>query len=279
LNKNKGKQMIKYKNPKIKLLNYSGIGVAEYAARTCYDSFDKSENQAIREKNIYDLKDIENSKLLYNLAWVHFHHSILEHINFTFEIKGIPRGVLQELSRHRLASYSVKSTRYTLNDIAYIFCISHYAREQDNKFWDLEMNNIMSDIFTTKQGFINSENIDFIYMSLSNAFAFNELGYKDLLSKEQINILENYEYSNSKKLIEMQKAKKFKKCGDNIKFIVTDNFATDVLWSINLRSLKNFLQLRDSNSAWYPMQQLAKEIKKVTPIESLRLICKEYKDK
>ena len=31
------------------LLNESGIGVAELAARTCYDSFSNSENDCIRE--------------------------------------------------------------------------------------------------------------------------------------------------------------------------------------------------------------------------------------
>jgi thymidylate synthase (FAD) len=40
--------------------------------------------------------------------------SPLEHIVFTFHIKDITRGCLQELVRHRMASYTVLSTRYTL---------------------------------------------------------------------------------------------------------------------------------------------------------------------
>jgi len=36
---------------------------------------------------------------------------------FNFHIEGITRGVLQELARHRVASFSVKSTRYTLNEL------------------------------------------------------------------------------------------------------------------------------------------------------------------
>jgi len=36
---------------------------------------------------------------------------------FNFHIEGITRGVLQELARHRVASFSVKSTRYTLKEL------------------------------------------------------------------------------------------------------------------------------------------------------------------
>ena len=42
------------------------------------------------------------------------HESILEHINLTFEIKGLSRACLQELARHRHISLSVESTRHTL---------------------------------------------------------------------------------------------------------------------------------------------------------------------
>ena len=39
------------------------------------------------------------------------HHSILEHINLTFEISGISRACLAQLTRHRIASFSVESQR------------------------------------------------------------------------------------------------------------------------------------------------------------------------
>lgn len=42
------------------------------------------------------------------------HSSVLEHITFNFKIEGISRLCLQELVRHRIASYNVESTRYTL---------------------------------------------------------------------------------------------------------------------------------------------------------------------
>ncbi len=42
------------------------------------------------------------------------HLSCAEHIVFNFEIEGISRFILQELARHRMASMTVESTRYTL---------------------------------------------------------------------------------------------------------------------------------------------------------------------
>ena len=40
------------------------------------------------------------------------HHSVLEHVSFTFEVDGVSRALLAQLTRHRLASFSVKSQRY-----------------------------------------------------------------------------------------------------------------------------------------------------------------------
>ena len=40
------------------------------------------------------------------------HHSVLEHASFTFRITGVSRSLLAQLTRHRLASFSVQSQRY-----------------------------------------------------------------------------------------------------------------------------------------------------------------------
>ena len=53
--------------------------------------------------------------LLRLIGWGH--ESVLEHIFLTFEITGLSRACLQELARHRLASMTVESTRYTLRKI------------------------------------------------------------------------------------------------------------------------------------------------------------------
>jgi len=40
------------------------------------------------------------------------HTSLLEHVTFTWEIKHISRVVLAQLTRHRIASFTVRSQRY-----------------------------------------------------------------------------------------------------------------------------------------------------------------------
>lgn len=40
------------------------------------------------------------------------HLSVVEHISFTFGVEGVSRVLLAQLTRHRLASYSVQSQRY-----------------------------------------------------------------------------------------------------------------------------------------------------------------------
>ncbi|MEY3090548.1 MAG: hypothetical protein RL113_864, partial [Pseudomonadota bacterium] len=89
---------ILYEKPKVTLLQQSGLGVAEIAARTCYDSFENSENScvknAMKSLDTDAINNIEQSELLESLAWVHHHHSIIEHATLSFLIQGTSRGVL-----------------------------------------------------------------------------------------------------------------------------------------------------------------------------------------
>ena len=45
-------------------------------------------------------------------AMAHGHMSITEHATFTFRVRGVSRVLLAQLTRHRLASFSVRSQRY-----------------------------------------------------------------------------------------------------------------------------------------------------------------------
>jgi len=267
---------ITYKTPEVYLLNHSGFGVSEFASRTAYDSFKFSENQEIKDLknnltniNIENLKNIKSSKLLHQLAWVHFHHSVLEHISLSYYIKDISRGVLQELSRHRIASFTVKSTRYTMTDIIYIFIISKTKETFRKLIKNLDLF-IITDI-----SFINIE-IDSMYNKLlfisnnkNNEFISKVLG------KDNYNLFsKNKDYNEILLLEKMKENKSKRNVGDFIKTIVTDNWKTELVFTINLRSLKNFFNLRYSNSAYFQIHELAKEIKNITPEKYLKLIIK-----
>lgn len=89
---------------KVKLLHYTPLEVADIAISKCYGK----EPYAEIEKQQSRINKVAN---------VSKHSSTIEHLNYSFDIDGISRAVLQELARHRIASYTVKSTRYTLKEL------------------------------------------------------------------------------------------------------------------------------------------------------------------
>ncbi len=78
--------------------------VVAAAAKMCYSNSGA--------ENILDKLDEEKTtKFLEHLTAIG-HASPLEHITFTFAVEGVSRSLLAQLTRHRMASYSVKSQRY-----------------------------------------------------------------------------------------------------------------------------------------------------------------------
>jgi len=90
----------------VNILNISDYNICVRGIRTCWNSFNKSDNGGI--------KDIE---LIDRVGNKYKHKSVLEHIIIQLEIKDISRALLQQLVRHRHISISVKSTRYTLKEL------------------------------------------------------------------------------------------------------------------------------------------------------------------
>lgn len=88
----------------VRLLNKPDLSLASYAARICTATEDKHP-EGVADYGVI-LRCIEKG-----------HESVLEHVYLTFEIDGISRAVLQELARHRIASYSVQSTRWSLKKL------------------------------------------------------------------------------------------------------------------------------------------------------------------
>ena len=78
------------------------------AAKLCYAAADiDTVYQGLTEEKTGDFLDM--------LAQIG-HESPIEHASFTFGIEGVSRSLLAQLTRHRLASYSVQSQRYVKED-------------------------------------------------------------------------------------------------------------------------------------------------------------------
>lgn len=98
--------MAEQKNLKVELLQHTPMPqeLIALSAKLCYSksSIDDLKNK-ISQKDQTDF--IER---LMNMG----HESILEHVTFTFGIQGVSRVLLAQLTRHRIASFSVQSQRY-----------------------------------------------------------------------------------------------------------------------------------------------------------------------
>ena len=92
--------------PKVVLLDYTPDPekVVALAAKLCYSDADIGDL-----KQGVDSKDV--SKFLQRLVSMS-HLSPIEHASFTFGIEGVSRALLAQITRHRIASFSVKSQRY-----------------------------------------------------------------------------------------------------------------------------------------------------------------------
>lgn len=191
----------------VKLLNHTPLWVCSNAIRTCWQSFDKSDNGG--EKDI-ELIDRVGNKFK--------HSSTLEHLYYNFYIKGVSRALLQELARHRIASLSVKSTRYTLKEL---------KNESEFKAGDFE-----------------------------NASRYLVLTGNEFVDNASINALENLRQILAKNT-----------SLDIAKYCLPESYKTELSWSINARSLQNFIALRSSKSALWEIRELANLIYQNLPEE------------
>ena len=270
---------IKYVKPEVVLMQDTGIGVAEAAARTCYDSFENSENEAIRSMEhampssdtCEQINTIEESNLLNDLAWTHFHHSILEHANLSFLIRGTSRGVLQEHARHRIQAISVRSTRYTMSSVINAFVASQTT--EDKEFFVKKV--LGFDMFVTCDEAYNRIEIGAMYDKLrfqtQMVANFNEIA----VAKSSLGLLEEFK-GNSEALYDaLESGKKKRNVGDAFKHIISDNVKVDMVVTFNLRSLKNYFTLRDSGAAYFQIRWLAQEMMRKTPSKYLDLIIKK----
>jgi len=269
--------MIHYKHPKVILLNHTGLEIAEIASRCSTDSFNKSEYNFIKEFPKWEkdyINSIDKSPLVTNLLKVLHHDSIGEHIVFQFFIDNISRGVLQELVRHRIASYTIKSTRYTMNDLlkGYIL-IKTIINEDKFEYFKILLNKI--DLFAIdkdlSEEYYNFEvqNLWYYLNKIEDIEGFDYF-IDNVLSKEAKetvkNILET-QMSNTflQNLRLILNTKNKKNSGDKFKVLVNDNWQTNGVITINFRSFKNFIKLRNSGSAYYPIRALAQEMLNVLP--------------
>jgi thymidylate synthase (FAD) len=235
---------------KVTLLNSTPLWVAQKAIRTAWDSHDKSDSKedvwACKDcGTTFDYKPINDSSVVccsncnsINVGYFHYfvgtkdkeliervgnkykHASTLEHIVFTFDINGISRACLQELCRHRIASLTVRSTRYVLKQL---------------KTVEIDATNIEE--FCVFPEFVDKR--------VAMSFKLSSVDALASVQRALVNGISN----------------------DKAKYLLPENFKTDLVWTINMRSLQNFLSLRTDKSALWEIRELANKVFEAVPEE------------
>jgi len=181
----------------VSLKHYTPLDVCAHAIRTCWQSFDKSDDGGEKDKALID-----------RVGNKYKHASTLEHLVYTFYIQGISRALLQELARHRVASLSVKSTRYTLKELKSIEPFNENDFQGASKFIVLTGNEI-----------VDSASIK----ALNNLQAILKKGISN----------------------------------DYAKYALPECYKTELTWTINARSLQNFLSLRSAKAALWEIREFS----------------------
>ena len=219
----------------VDLMQHSSLEVCAHAIRTCWQSHEKSDNGG------------EKDKELINRVGNKFKHaSTLEHLTYTFYIAGISRALLQELARHRMASLSVKSTRYTLKEL----------KNEDSFTKGVSM-------LELKEKYTNP---DEVYSDKHMQRASKYLVFTGVLSIDFSSVvaLENLRLV----LIDGE-------ANDKAKYCLPESYKTELTWTINARSLQNFIALRSAKSALWEIRDLANRLFNALPTEH-KYLFEEY---
>ncbi|CAD7288178.1 Flavin-dependent thymidylate synthase [Campylobacter majalis] len=192
----------------VTLLNHTPLNICSHAIRTCWQSFERGDNGGEKDIELIDRVGNKNK-----------HASTLEHLYYNFYIQGISRALLQELARHRIASLSVKSTRYTLKEL-----------KNEAEFKDGD--------------FLNASR----YIVLTN---------NELIDNASVKALENLRKILSTTTTSI----------DIVKYCLPECYKTELTWSVNARSLQNFISLRSKKAALWEIRDLAHAVFEALPNE------------
>ena len=158
------------------------------------------------------------------------HASPIEHASFTFGIEGVSRTLLAQITRHRIASFSVQSQRY--------------VREKGFEY-----------VVPPEIDKIPAARAKFI-----QAMEDDQRTYEELTAV----LMEGY----LKELLEQgvpektARSKAEKHAIEDARYVLPNACATRIVMTANARSLKNFFRLRCCNRAQWEIRALAEEMYK-----------------
>lgn len=207
---------------KVELLAYTPDAdkIVAAAAKLCYS---KSDIPNLME-GLTPEKTESFLKILSDLG----HESPVEHASFTFGIEGVSRALLAQITRHRIASFSVQSQRYVSKlDFEYITPPEIEA------------------IPEAKAEFIKAMEEDAEHYEKLRAI---------LTEKHKAELVaEGKDEKTATKAAE-------KMANEDARFVLPNACDTKIIMTMNVRSLYHFFELRCCNRAQWEIRELATEM-------------------
>ncbi|MBE6732847.1 MAG: FAD-dependent thymidylate synthase [Ruminococcaceae bacterium] len=199
------------------------------AAKLCYSA---SSIDDLRD-NLTDEKAASFVEMLSEIG----HESPIEHASFTFGIEGVSRAFLAQITRHRIASYSVKSQRYVAESSFEYILPPEIAADSEAKRLYLEA------------------------MEDDNK-KYNQIA--DILKQKHIKefLAEGKDEKTAARLAE-------KKAIEDARFVLPNACETKMIVTMNARSLMNFFRHRCCRRAQWEIREVADQmlalVSKVAP--------------
>lgn len=210
---------------KVELLAYTPDAdkLVSAAAKLCYA---KSDIDTLME-NLTPDKVSSFLKLLGDLG----HESPIEHASFTFGIEGVSRALLAQITRHRIASFSVQSQRYVdKSGFSYITPPEIEEIPEAKELFENEMKHDAAVYDALRTLLIKKHKQDFMAQGMEE---------KSAASAAE------------------------KKANEDARFVLPNACDTRIIMTMNARSLRNFFALRCCNRAQWEIRELACQMLKL----------------
>jgi len=207
---------------KVELLAYTPDAdkIVAAAAKLCYSKSGIA--------NLLDGLTPEKTENFLNMLSDLGHESPVEHASFTFGIEGVSRALLAQITRHRLASYSVQSQRYVSKlDFDYI-TPPEIEKIPEAK---AEFVRAMEE---------DAEHYEKLRRILTEAHKARLIG-------------EGKDEKSAEKAAE-------KLANEDARFVLPNACDTKIIMTMNVRSLYNFFTLRCCSRAQWEIRELATEM-------------------
>lgn len=161
------------------------------------------------------------------------HESPIEHASFTFAIEGVSRSLLAQITRHRMASFSVQSQRYVkIEEGAFSFVTPPEIAKDPAA--EAKYQKFMQDCYQT-------------YLSLADSL--QERHMKELTAQG---------------VPEKAAARQAEKMAiEDARYVLPNACETKMIMTMNARSLYNFFRLRCCNRAQWEIRELAWQMLKL----------------